>query len=106
MTRMPSIYLSHGAPPLADDPIWPGQLAAWAAGFSRRSGILMVSARWEDGALAIGATNTVPLFDDFYGFEDRYYRVQYRAPGAPELAAKVRGLLRAADTPVQDVPDR
>jgi 4,5-DOPA dioxygenase extradiol len=26
--RMPSLYLSHGAPPLADDAIWPGQLAA------------------------------------------------------------------------------
>ncbi len=22
--RMPALYLSHGAPPLADDPIWPG----------------------------------------------------------------------------------
>ena len=30
-TRMPALYLSHGAPPLADDPVWPGQLAAWSA---------------------------------------------------------------------------
>ncbi|MBT2894494.1 dioxygenase, partial [Streptomyces sp. McG2] len=21
--RMPALYLSHGAPPLADDPVWP-----------------------------------------------------------------------------------
>ena len=33
--RMPAIYLSHGAPPLADDPVWPGQLAAWAATLPR-----------------------------------------------------------------------
>ena len=33
--RMPSLYLSHGAPPLADDPIWPGQLAAWSADLPR-----------------------------------------------------------------------
>ena len=28
---MPAVYLSHGAPPLADDPIWPGELSAWSA---------------------------------------------------------------------------
>jgi 4,5-DOPA dioxygenase extradiol len=32
--------------------------------------------------------------------------VTYPAPGAPELAARVRALLRGAATPVQDVPDR
>ncbi|MEJ3747701.1 class III extradiol ring-cleavage dioxygenase [Actinomycetes bacterium KLBMP 9797] len=106
MTRMPTLYLSHGAPPLADDPIWPDQLAAWSASLPRPTAILMISAHWEDAPLAIGATRTVPLFYDFYGFERRYYEVRYPAPGAPELAAKVRALLRAADTPVQDVPDR
>ena len=30
--RMPALYLSHGAPPLADDPVWPDELAAWAPG--------------------------------------------------------------------------
>ena len=33
-------------------------------------------------------------------------RSSYPAPGAPELAADVRKLLRAAGTPVQDIPDR
>ena len=28
--RMPALYLGHGAPILVDDPIWPGELAAWA----------------------------------------------------------------------------
>ena len=28
--RMPAIYLSHGAPPLADDALWTKQLAGWA----------------------------------------------------------------------------
>ena len=26
--RMPALYIGHGAPPLLDDPIWSGQLAA------------------------------------------------------------------------------
>jgi len=105
-TRMPTLYLSHGAPPLADDPVWPDQLAAWAGGIPRPTAILMISAHWEDAPLAIGATETVPLYYDFWGFEQRYYEVTYPAPGAPELAAKVRGLLRDATNPVQDVPDR
>ncbi|MFE3903446.1 dioxygenase [Streptomyces sp. NPDC059153] len=104
--RMPALYLSHGAPPLADDPVWPGELAAWSAQLPRPRAILMVSAHWEEAPLALGATETVPLVYDFWGFPEHYYRVQYAAPGAPALAENVRKLLRGAGTPVQDIPDR
>ena len=104
--RMPALYLSHGAPPLADDALWTGQLAQWSAGLPRPASVLMVSAHWEAAPLALGATTTVPLVYDFWGFPDRYYRVAYPAPGAPELAGDVRKLLRAAGTPVADLPDR
>ena len=104
--RMPAIYLSHGAPPLADDQLWTGQLAGWAGDLPRPSSVLMVSAHWESAPLAIGATTTVPLVYDFWGFPERYYQVTYPAPGAPRLADDVRRLLRAAGTPVQDTPDR
>jgi 4,5-DOPA dioxygenase extradiol len=104
--RMPALYLSHGAPPLADDPVWPGELAAWSSSLPRPKAILMVSAHWEDAPLALGATGTVPLVYDFWGFPEHYYQVRYDAPGAPELADSVRKLLRTAGTPVQDVPDR
>ncbi|MFV0135327.1 dioxygenase [Streptomyces sp. HMX87] len=103
---MPALYLSHGAPPLADDPVWPGELAAWAAALPRPKAILVVSAHWEEAPLALGATRTVPLVHDFWGFPEHYYRVRYEAPGAPRLAESVRKLLRAPGTPVQDVPDR
>ncbi|WP_395296763.1 dioxygenase [Kitasatospora hibisci] len=104
--RMPALYLSHGAPPLADDPVWPGQLAAWSADLPRPEAILVVSAHWEEAPLALGAVAPVPLVYDFWGFPEHYYRVQYAAPGAPRLADRVRKLLRAPGTPVQDVPDR
>ncbi|WUD74838.1 dioxygenase [Streptomyces sp. NBC_00510] len=104
--RMPALYLSHGAPPLADDPVWPGELAAWSAGLPRPTAVLMVSAHWEEAPLALGATTTVPLVYDFGGFPRHYYEVRYAAPGAPALAGSVRKLLRGAGTPVQDVPDR
>ena len=104
--RMPAIYLSHGAPPLADDTLWTRQLADWSAVLPRPASVLMVSAHWESAPLAIGATTAVPLVYDFWGFEDRYYQVTYPAPGAPRLAADVRKLLNAARLPVQDIPER
>ncbi|GGU13375.1 dioxygenase family protein [Streptomyces lateritius] len=106
LARMPALYLSHGAPPLADDPLWPAQLAAWSADLPRPKAILIVSAHWEEAPLALGATETIPLVYDFWGFPEHYYRVRYDAPGAPELAASVRKLLQAPGTPVQDIPDR
>ncbi len=65
----------------------------------------MISAHWETAPLAVGATTTVPLVYDFWGFPEKYYQVTYPAPGAPGLASDVRKLLRTAGTPVQDLPD-
>ncbi|HEY5989483.1 MAG TPA: class III extradiol ring-cleavage dioxygenase [Streptosporangiaceae bacterium] len=104
--RMPAIYLSHGAPPLADDTVWTQQLADWSAQLPRPASVLMISAHWEAAPLAVGASTTVPLVYDFWGFPEKYYRVTYPAPGAPELARDVRKLLRTAGTPVQDLPGR
>jgi 4,5-DOPA dioxygenase extradiol len=103
--RMPAIYLGHGAPPLVDDPLWVAQLAAWAKALPRPSSVLIISAHWENAPLTIGATRGgTPLVYDFGGFPERYYRAQYRSPGAPELAGDVRRLL--SDQPVAEEPDR
>jgi 4,5-DOPA dioxygenase extradiol len=103
--RMPTLYIGHGAPPLVDDALWVEQLAAWATALPRPTAILIVSAHWENAPLTIAATRTgVPLVYDFGGFPERYYRTQYRSPGAPELAAQVRQLL--SDQPVAEDPER
>ncbi|HKT03741.1 MAG TPA: class III extradiol ring-cleavage dioxygenase [Rugosimonospora sp.] len=104
--RMPALYLSHGAPPLADDPVWPAQLARWSAALPRPAAILIVSAHWEEAPLSLGATATVPLVYDFWGFPEHYYRVTYPAPGAPELAERVRKLLHSPEHPVHQDPNR
>src|SRR5260370_40452458 len=102
--RMPTLYIGHGAPPLVADPLWVAQLAAWAKALPRPSAVLIVSAPWENAPLTIGATRTgTPLIYDFGGFPERYYRTQYRSPGAPELAADIRRLL--SDQPVAEQPD-
>ena len=91
---MPILYLSHGAPPLADDAVWTEQLARWSADLPTPTNILMVSAHWENAPLSLSATTTAqPLVYDFWGFPQKYYTVTYDAPLAPELADDVEGLV-------------
>jgi 4,5-DOPA dioxygenase extradiol len=92
--RMPVIFAAHGAPILLEDADWMRELASWAKAITRPKSVLMISAHWEQRPTTFGATKTVPLVYDFYGFPERYYRTQYPAPGAPELASRVRDLLR------------
>ncbi|WP_306215223.1 dioxygenase family protein [Actinoplanes sp. RD1] len=93
MSTMPALFLSHGAPPLVDSPVWVEQLRQLAAGLPRPRAILMASAHWESAPLMLGATEPVPLVYDFGGFAQKYYEVQYRAPGAPELADRIEKLM-------------
>ena len=104
--RMPVIFAAHGAPVLLDDAQWMGELADWATAMPKPKSILMVSAHWEQRPATLGATRTVPLVYDFYGFPERYYQTKYPAPGAPDLAERVRGLLGDNGLPVADAPER
>ncbi|MBA2541313.1 MAG: dioxygenase, partial [Deltaproteobacteria bacterium] len=56
--------------------------------------------------VSIGATRPLPLIYDFYGFPDKFYKLQYPAPGAPDVAARVRQLLTAANIAHVDDPER
>ena len=103
--RLPALYLSHGAPPLIDDPVWTRELAAWGGELAHPKAILVVSAHWESAPLTIGATTRVPLVYDFYGFPDRYYTITYPSPGAPDVAEQVRRLVTDL-TPTAEDPQR
>lgn len=104
--RMPAAFLSHGAPTLADDEQWTGELSTWAENLPVPESILVVSAHWEAAPLTVGATETVPLFYDFYGFPEHYYRATYEAPGAPELASSVGKLVSRPGRSLHQDPDR
>lgn len=95
---LPALYLGHGAPPLLDDPLWMGELAAWSAALPRPKAILIVSAHWQTAPIALSATRRVPLVYDFYGFPQRFYDLDYPSPGAPELASAVRALMPAGES--------
>lgn len=83
VSRTPVLYLSHGAPPLADDRTWTSELAGIGSRLGKPTAVLIVSAHWEAAPLTLAATQTVPLLYDFWGFPERYYQVEYAAPGAP-----------------------
>jgi 4,5-DOPA dioxygenase extradiol len=106
VVSMPVLYLSHGAPPLADDQVWTRELATWSAELPTPTAVLIVSAHWENAPLTLGATTTVPLVYDFWGFPQHYYDVTYPAPGAPDLARDVRNLLRSPTHRIHDEPAR
>lgn len=104
--RMPVLFLSHGAPPLADDATWTRELADWATKLPRPRRILIVSAHWEAAPVTVSATRTVPLVYDFWGFPRHYYDVTYPAPGAPDLAEEVGKLLSDRRVPLRADAER
>jgi len=66
---------------------------AWSEALPEPSAILSISAHYEQAPPSIGATATIPLVYDFWGFPDPLYQIEYTAPGAPDLADRLEQLL-------------
>ncbi|WP_035856699.1 class III extradiol ring-cleavage dioxygenase [Cryptosporangium arvum] len=96
---LPSLYLSHGAPPLFEDATWMDQLFAWARSLPKPKAILIVSAHWEMAPLSVSSTeaNTTPVYD-FGGFDPRYYRMRYDTPDSTDLASQLLAVLPDTET--------
>ena len=90
--RMPALYIGHGAPPLLDDPVWSGELAAWAQDLPRPKAILIVSAHWESAPVSLSASGA-DLVYDFGGFDPRYYRMTYRTPDVTAFGERIAKLM-------------
>lgn len=105
-TALPSLYLSHGAPPVFDDPHWMNQLFGWSQSIPKPKAILVVSAHWESAPLSLSAPGAnTPLVYDFGGFASRYYSMQYGTPDATELARQVAALMPDTE-PLHEHPSR
>jgi 4,5-DOPA dioxygenase extradiol len=93
---MPALYIGHGAPPLLDDPVWSGQLSAWARDLPRPKAILIVSAHWESAPVSLSASGA-PLVYDFGGFAPKYYQMTYETPDASALAQRIAGMMPSTE---------
>jgi len=99
--RAPSAFVSHGAPTLALDQRAGADFAAWARSFAAPRALLVISAHWERTPVRVGTAAGGPLIHDYSGFPPELRRLEYPAPGAPELAERLAQQLGA-----QRAPDR
>ena len=84
--RLPSLFLSHGAPTLAVQQT--NETRAWAAlakELPRPRAILTISAHWDTDAPAVSTVAQPATIHDFYGFPRELYQERYPAPGAPDV---------------------
>ncbi len=97
MTRLPALFISHGAPLLAieESPAY-WFLKGLGAQLPRPKAILVVSAHWETASPRVSAAPQPETIHDFRGFPQALHDMLYAAPGAPDLAHRVAALLQAA----------
>ena len=98
MTRAPVLFVSHGAPTVAlEGGAFAAALAGFAASVGKPSAVLAVSAHWTT-PWEIGITSAARhrLIYDFSGFPAELYRIEWPAPGAPDVAARAAALVEAA----------
>lgn len=97
MSRMPSLFVSHGAPTFALEPGLAGpRLTALGQGLPRPEAVLVVSPHWMTASPRVGLTPQPETIHDFGGFDRALYRIEYAAAGHPQLARKTAETLRAA----------
>jgi 4,5-DOPA dioxygenase extradiol len=97
MARLPSLFVSHGAPNLLLHNSEAKQfLEGFAARLPKPDAILVASAHFETAAPAVTADMHPTTVHDFNGFEPELYEITYPAPGAPGLANQAAVLLGEA----------
>src|SRR5262245_22531085 len=102
--RLPTLFIPHGGGP------WPfmevafgppdtwDRLAAYLRGLDqslaiRPKAVLVISGHWEAERPTVNISRNPPMLFDYYGFPPHTYQLRYPAPGSPQLARPVHGLL-------------
>jgi aromatic ring-opening dioxygenase catalytic subunit (LigB family) len=108
--HQPAIFLPHGGGPcFFMDWTW-GPADTWhktqrfLEGLSATlpyapRAMVVVSGHWEEPSFTASAATQPKLVFDYSGFPEHTYKLTWPAPGEPELAARVAGLLGRAGLP-------
>jgi 4,5-DOPA dioxygenase extradiol len=97
VSRLPTLFLSHGSPMTALEPGAAG--GAWVAlarSLPRPQAVLIASAHWETGLPMLTGNPKPATIHDFGGFPDELHSIAYPAPGAPDVAVQAASLLKRA----------
>lgn len=98
--RAPALFVSHGAPTYALEPGLAGaNLAKVGQQLSDVKAVLVVSPHWQTRGLQVQAMAQPETIHDFGGFPSALYEIEYKAPGAPALAARTAELLTEQGMP-------
>ena len=97
MSRLPSLFVSHGAPSFALDPGLAGpRLTALGRSLPRPQAVLVVSPHWMTPTPRVGTSSRPTTIHDFGGFDPALYQLSYPARGHSALAQRSVELLTAA----------
>lgn len=95
--RLPSVFISHGAPTFAVEPGMAGPaLTALGRALPRPEAVLVVSPHWMTATPQVSLAPRQDTIHDFGGFDPALYRITYPVAGHPALAQRAIELLRAA----------
>ena len=97
MPRLPTLFVSHGAPSFALEPGRAGPaLTALGQQLPRPAAVLVVSPHWMTREPRVATTASPQILHDFDGFDPALYELGYPAAGQPVLASRAVTLLREA----------
>ena len=100
------VYFSHGGGPLpilgdAGHKAMIDFMTQLPSQLARPEIILVISAHWEENAATLLGAPNPPMFYDYYGFPAEAYEITYPAPGSPEQAKRIAGLLDQSNIPAR-----
>eukprot|EP01112_Ceratiomyxa_fruticulosa_P001993 TRINITY_DN1213_c0_g1_i1.p1 TRINITY_DN1213_c0_g1~~TRINITY_DN1213_c0_g1_i1.p1 ORF type:complete len:320 (-),score=63.87 TRINITY_DN1213_c0_g1_i1:138-1097(-) len=115
--KLPTVFVSHGGGPCffmsAEESSIPQMARGSEAmkslqrlpkqlGAEKPTAIVIISGHWESDKVLIGAKERyTKLYYDYGGFPRHTYEIEYKAPGDPNLAKEIQGLLQSKGIPAE-----
>lgn len=95
-SKLPALFISHGAPTLAiEQSATTSALARIGQNLPKPRAIVIMSAHWQSAKLEISSNPQPKTWHDFSGFSPELYDIQYPAAGQPVLAETLAQQLTA-----------
>lgn len=104
--RLRGLFVSHGAPTLALDPIPARQfLVDLGQRMPKPRAVVVVSPHWGAPIFAIKQDERYRAWHDFGGFPEELYQIRYAPPGNPALAERIAAHFQDSQIPTRLISD-